>query len=126
MRIDNNGYVGIGTTGPDRKLDILDNTNPQLRLTHTDGSNGTDLQSTSNSLLEISPVGASTANSLRVNSNDVTCRMYMKGSSGPSLHMGIHSGRIYKHFSGMMVMEVLNLELIIQKECVLQMEVMLV
>ena len=92
MRIDNNGYVGIGTTGPDRKLDILDNTNPQLRLTHTDGSNGTDLQSTSDSLLEISPVGASTANSLRVNSNHATCRMYMKGSSGPSLHMGIHSG----------------------------------
>ena len=92
MRIDNNGYVGIGTTGPDRRLDILDNTNPQLRLTHTDGSKGTDLQSTSDSLLEISPVGASTANSLRVNSNDATCRMYMKGSSGSDLHIGVHSG----------------------------------
>jgi len=30
------GNVGIFTTGPDRKLDILDATNPQLRLTHTD------------------------------------------------------------------------------------------
>ena len=30
--------VGIGTTSPDRKLDILDTSNPQLRLTHTDGT----------------------------------------------------------------------------------------
>lgn len=30
--------VGIGTNGPDRALDVLNATNPQLRLTHTDGS----------------------------------------------------------------------------------------
>lgn len=33
-----NDRVGIGTAGPDRKLDILDATNPQLRLTKTDGT----------------------------------------------------------------------------------------
>src|SRR3989338_5741039 len=32
------GNVGIGTTGPDRKLDVLDASNPQLRLTQADGT----------------------------------------------------------------------------------------
>ena len=45
--------VGIGTTGPDRKLDILDASNPQLRLTHTDGSVFTDLRSVSTGGLAI-------------------------------------------------------------------------
>lgn len=30
--------IGIGTTGPDAKLDVLTNSGPQLRLTYTDGS----------------------------------------------------------------------------------------
>lgn len=38
------GNVGIGTAGPDRKLDVLDSTNPQLRLTQTDGTVYTDFQ----------------------------------------------------------------------------------
>lgn len=42
--IDSNGNVGIWTTGPDRRCDILDSANPQLRLTHTDGSVYTDFQ----------------------------------------------------------------------------------
>src|SRR3972149_2683166 len=37
MRIDNDGDVGIGTTGPDAKLDSL-STTEQLRLTYTDGT----------------------------------------------------------------------------------------
>ena len=41
------GNFGFGTTGPDRKVDILDgSTAPQLRLTFTDGSIYVDLQST--------------------------------------------------------------------------------
>jgi len=44
VSIEDTGNVGIGTTGPDRKLDILDASNPQLRLTQTDGSIYTDLQ----------------------------------------------------------------------------------
>ncbi|XOB41124.1 MAG: hypothetical protein ACKKMW_00005 [Candidatus Nealsonbacteria bacterium] len=39
-----NGRVGIGTTGPDRKLDILDSTNPQLRITQADGSTYADFK----------------------------------------------------------------------------------
>ena len=84
--------VGIGTTGPDRRLDILDNTNPQLRLTHTDGTQGTDLQSDNNSLLTISPVGASTANAVKINSNHATSRLIMVGSGGSDLDIGVHSG----------------------------------
>lgn len=58
MRLDGtSGLVGIGTTGPDRKLDILDATNPQLRLTHTDGSVYTDFQTDSNGDLTITPSG---------------------------------------------------------------------
>ena len=108
--------LGVGTAGPDRIVDILDNDNPQLRLSHTDGSKDTDFQSTTDSLLEISPVGASTANALRINSNSSTCRMYMKGSSGSNLHIGVHSGSGTPNaFSGMKIMELLNLELTIQK-----------
>jgi len=52
-------YVGIGTTGPDRKLDILDASNPQLRLTHTDGSVYVDQQCDSSGYFTISPTGGS-------------------------------------------------------------------
>jgi len=51
------GIVGINNTGPDRKLDILDATNPQLRLTHTDGSVYVDMQGTSAGHLSISGSG---------------------------------------------------------------------
>jgi|GEM_PF-1736078 len=44
-----NGNVGIGTTGPDRKLDVLDASNPQIRLTQADGTVYTDLQNTTTS-----------------------------------------------------------------------------
>jgi len=55
--INGNGAVGIGTTGPDRRLDVLDATNPQLRLTYTDGSVYTDFQTTSGGDLTITPSG---------------------------------------------------------------------
>lgn len=41
------GNVGIGTTGPDRKLDVLDASNPQLRLSQADGTVYSDFQMTS-------------------------------------------------------------------------------
>lgn len=44
MTLTTGGSLGIGTTGPDRKLDVLDASNPQLRLTKTDGSDYVDLQ----------------------------------------------------------------------------------
>lgn len=55
---DNSDDVGIGTTGPDRKLDVLDTSGPQLRLTYTDGSVYTDFETTSNGDLHIRPTNA--------------------------------------------------------------------
>jgi predicted nucleic acid-binding protein len=46
MRIDTSQNVGIGTTGPSNKLDVLDTSNPQLRLSY-DGSNYVTHQYTS-------------------------------------------------------------------------------
>ncbi|MFH0770981.1 MAG: hypothetical protein V1926_06470 [Candidatus Peregrinibacteria bacterium] len=54
------GNIGIGTTGPDRKLDILDGSgNPQARLTYTDGTVYTDLETDVNGTFWMKPVGSS-------------------------------------------------------------------
>jgi len=52
------GNFGVGTTGPDRKLDVLDASNPQLRLTHTDGSKYVDFKATPAGDLWIKPSNA--------------------------------------------------------------------
>ncbi|MAE86710.1 MAG: hypothetical protein CMB80_28505, partial [Flammeovirgaceae bacterium] len=44
MIVEAGGDVGIGTMSPDKKLEILDATDAQLRLTHTDASMHTDFQ----------------------------------------------------------------------------------
>jgi hypothetical protein len=53
--ITTSGNVGINSTGPDRRLDVLDASNPQLRLTYTDGSVYTDFQTDSGGRLLIAP-----------------------------------------------------------------------
>ena len=58
MIVKESGNIGMGTTGPDRKLDILDASNPQLRLTHTDGSKYVDVSSTANSNAAVSFPGS--------------------------------------------------------------------
>jgi len=50
--------VGINTSGPDRRLDILDAANPQLRLSHTDATHYSDFQTTSSGYLYINPSGS--------------------------------------------------------------------
>lgn len=57
LYLDSSGNVGINTTGPDRKLDVLDAANPQLRLTHTDGVTYVDFQANANGYLFIDPTG---------------------------------------------------------------------
>jgi hypothetical protein len=46
-----------GTTSPDRRVDILDNSNAQLRLTHTDGSVYADIRADGNGVLNLTPTG---------------------------------------------------------------------
>lgn len=41
------GYIGVNTAGPDRKLEVLDTANPQLRLTYADNATYADFQMTS-------------------------------------------------------------------------------
>ena len=58
MQIRADGNVGIGTDGPDRLLDILDDTNPQLRLTQTNEVDYADFQVDGSGDLTITPSGA--------------------------------------------------------------------
>src|SRR5258706_6064857 len=55
-----NKRLGIGTVSPDvprRRLDVLDASNPQFRITHTDNSVYTDFQTDASGNLIISPSG---------------------------------------------------------------------
>ena len=55
FRIQEDGKVGIGTTGPDKKLDVLDDSNPQLRLTRVDENAYVDLEADNEGDLIITP-----------------------------------------------------------------------
>ena len=57
QQIDDVSALGIGTASPDRKLEVLDASNPQLRLTHTDGTVYTDFQTDGNGFVNIAPSG---------------------------------------------------------------------
>lgn len=65
------GTVGIGTTGPDRKLDVLDASNPQLRLSQADGTVYSDLQTDSNGYL----IMTSTGNRISLGTSDTTATL---------------------------------------------------
>jgi len=60
------GTVGVNTTGADRKVDILDASNPQLRLTYTDGTVYSDFQTTSGGNLYLAP----SAGNVGINTNN--------------------------------------------------------
>jgi len=60
MYLTSTGGIGINTTTPRRKLDVLDASNPQFRLTYTDNSVYTDFQTNSSGYLTISPSGGFT------------------------------------------------------------------
>ncbi|HAI39687.1 MAG TPA: hypothetical protein DCM40_17060, partial [Maribacter sp.] len=52
----NNSGCGIGTTSPNRMLEVQNDDNlPQLRITHTDETHFTDFSTTSNGRLRIRP-----------------------------------------------------------------------
>lgn len=58
LAIASDGNVGINTTGPDRKLDVLDASNPQIRYTHTDGSVYGEIQADSSGYTIFTTTGA--------------------------------------------------------------------
>lgn len=68
------GNVGINTTGPDRKLDVLDTTGPQIRATYTDGAVFTDIQSLSNGATLITNTAGQRVTSSVVNDTAVLSR----------------------------------------------------
>lgn len=78
MRINSSGYVGIGTTSPGRKLDILDSSNPQLRLSQATGVFGEFQLDSSGNLTYVS-----TGNQLYLTSKTVTAQEF--SGSGASL-----------------------------------------
>ncbi|MEK6654904.1 MAG: hypothetical protein AABY92_07145, partial [Thermodesulfobacteriota bacterium] len=68
-----NSRVGIGTTGPDSPLDVLSTTGTQLRLTYTDGSVYTTLNTDASGNLNIDATGTKTviADDLQITGNDI-------------------------------------------------------
>lgn len=80
--INSSGFVGFGTTGPDRRVDILDASNPQARFTYTDGSVYTDVQTNSSGYFGILPSGSRVGinNSAPTTALDVTGGGYISQS----------------------------------------------
>lgn len=58
INIDTGGNIGFGAATPRRRIDSLDATNPQLRLTHTDNSKFVDFRSLSTGDLTLRPNGS--------------------------------------------------------------------
>jgi len=58
LNVDSTGEVGVGTMSPDRRLEVLDSSNPQLRLTHTDASKYCDFEVDTNHDLTVTPSSA--------------------------------------------------------------------
>lgn len=73
MRITQVGDVGIGTTGPDARLDSLATTGEQLRLTYTDGSVYSGFTVDSSGNLNINNSGTKTviADDLQITGDDL-------------------------------------------------------
>jgi hypothetical protein len=72
IRVLDAGNVGINTTIPRKKLDILDSSSHQLRLTHTDNSVYTDFQTSSQGDLTITPSGGDLVVSGNISASNIS------------------------------------------------------
>lgn len=110
IAITNDQEVGIGTLTPDRKLEVLDDTNPQLRLTQADGSKFTDLKVDSTGVLNVQGDAVAT---MAVRSAAANANIYIIADddsynkvldTGPALILGVtnssKTGRIRMQGSG--------------------------
>ena len=71
--------VGIGTTGPDRKLDVLDASNPQLRLTQANETAYAEFQALSTGHLSCVTSGGNRITSTTTNDTAVLARQVQGG-----------------------------------------------
>ena len=94
------GNVGIGTTSPNRKLDVLDTSNPQLRLTNTAGSAYTDFQVIGTGQLVISPSGVdiSLVKPISVAATSDAFRFYYSSDDSKRWGIGTGSGGLFHIF----------------------------
>ncbi len=88
--------VGIGRSGPVKKLEVSDNSAAQMRLTHTNDSKFTDFHTTTDGYLIIDPshdrigIGTTTPTSTLALSGT----LHISASSNPVKLMGIQSGSL--------------------------------
>jgi len=79
---------GVGTATPRRTVDVLNASNPQMRLTYTDNSVYADFQATSTGHLDVTPSGGTRITSTVVNNSSVSARQL----SGGLAFDGVSSG----------------------------------
>lgn len=91
MTIKNDGKVGINTTTPRRRADFLDASNPQLRLTHTDNSVFTDLQTDASGYLQVTPSGQKTVFNGNVGNTTAEFDRYIDVGAGVSTIAGVRN-----------------------------------
>ena len=94
------GSAGVGTTSPDRKLEVLDGSNPQLRLTHTDASAYADFQVISTGQLVISPSGVDVTMSkpISVAATSDAFRFYFPSDDNKRWGIGTGTGGLFHIF----------------------------
>ena len=113
------GKVGVGTATPRRAVDVLDASNPQLRLSRADDSNYADLEVSANNNLIASQVdnmivqGNDTHTFIAVqNTSAQTDSAVTNGQSGLTIGVSGSTGYVYNRYGGELIIGTTNTEAI--------------